>query len=61
MRNALATIKNVSIWIRDTVRKLRQSGVIDEVVSGLHESSTAHERHYEGDQQGFFRNKEEGY
>jgi methyl-accepting chemotaxis protein len=41
MRNAAATIKDVSVRIRDTVRILRQSGAIDEVVSAVHESSIA--------------------
>jgi uncharacterized protein YwgA len=41
MRNAAVTIKNVSVRIRDTVRTLRQSGEIDEVVSAVHESSIA--------------------
>jgi hypothetical protein len=41
IRNAAATIKTVSVRIRDTIRTLRQSGAIDEVVSAVHESSIA--------------------
>jgi methyl-accepting chemotaxis protein len=39
MKNIASTIRDVSASVRDTVRQLRESGAIDELIAAIHEAS----------------------